>query len=220
LYPGITLGSSAAQANAQGAPKDGHRNAVVALCWVSMVLFAALLAINGYLTLKLGRAYVSAARQQQQYAQNGGPGGIQMASPVFPPGGPFYSADPNAAPPPAWGAPAYGYPAAAAPGGWPAPGVVAPPGGGPAPGQAPPPGAWPPAAGAGPYGGGPPMTQAVVGGGAAPGYPPVSGAPGYPPVGGAGAGPGPSSGLAGQPAPGDKAPASSDANYLPPSSGR
>jgi hypothetical protein len=215
--PGITLGAKAHAANQLGVPMAGHRNAVVALCWLSMALFVVLLAVNGYLTAKLGRAYVSAARQQrlaaQQAAMAGGGAGIQMASPF--PGAP-YGAPPGAYPaapgpyptayPHAWGAPqavpAYGYP----PNGWQA--------------AAPPPGApW----GAAPPG--PPLTHAVVGGVpvAAPGVPaPLAagtaspapaqpaaagaGVAGYPVVGprGAGAGEGPSSGVPPADAPGGK----------------
>lgn len=41
--PGITLGAKAAAANAAGLDRMGQRNAVVAMCWLSMVLFAVLL---------------------------------------------------------------------------------------------------------------------------------------------------------------------------------
>ncbi|GBF99294.1 hypothetical protein Rsub_12054 [Raphidocelis subcapitata] len=142
LAAGITLSSRAAVANGVGLPKAGHRNAVVAMAWLSVVLFLVLLAVNAYLTLKLGRAYVSIARLRQQQQQQAG--GIQMASPFGPaggagaayPGGPY-----PGAPPPAWGAP-HGVPAYGVPAGY--------------AGAAP--GAYP---GASPYG--PPLTQAVVG---------------------------------------------------------
>lgn len=178
-----------------------------------MALFCILLIVNGYLTLKLGRAYVSAARMQQQQQQQYGPG-IQMASP-FPGGGPapYPNGGMPAGYPPAWGAPqgapAYGYPAAPQASPW----GMGPPQGHPGGVAGPPP---PGMQGApGPYHtGGPPIMHAVVGGSSSSGVPPMGmGAQGGP--GGQG-GAGPSSGYP-QGHPDDKQLPANPANYLPPS---
>lgn len=44
MAAGITLGAKAAGANAAGLERMGQRNAVVAMCWLSVALFAVLLA--------------------------------------------------------------------------------------------------------------------------------------------------------------------------------
>lgn len=111
----ITLGLRAAEASAARVPQAASRGAVVGLCWLSALMFLALLLTNLVLIKRLGRAYKAAAQQLQQqggpqYPIGAPPGGVQMAA--FPPGS-------VGSQPPLWGAPAG--PHGSAPGTWGAP---------------------------------------------------------------------------------------------------
>jgi len=163
LAAGIVLASAAQKAT--GLPGGSYRAAVVALCWVSVLFFIALLACNSYLVIKVGRSYL-ATNQAMGGTGNGIMpfGGQQAVQMSHIPGG------------------AYAVPTSGVPVGYPVP----PPGNSPYP----PPGGYFPQPG-GQYpgyysNGGPPMQQPGVYGPQGGGSPPGSGAPppGYYPPGG------------------------------------
>ncbi|WIA33861.1 hypothetical protein OEZ86_006965 [Tetradesmus obliquus] len=92
----VTLGLRAGEANSAGIQQQSARNAVVALSWLSAMMFLALLVTNLVLIKKLGKAYKAAHQQLQQHLTAhpvaGGvpPQGIQMAA--YPPQPGMYAA--------------------------------------------------------------------------------------------------------------------------------
>eukprot|EP00775_Hariotina_reticulata_P005079 gene5079-5320_t len=110
----VTMGLRASEANAIGVPQASSRNAVVALCCISAIMFLALLVTNCILIKRLGRAYKAAAQQMQQHmtAYPGGGANVQMVP--MQPGGPVNAAGgatfPGAAPPYQQQGPPAGYP--------------------------------------------------------------------------------------------------------------
>jgi hypothetical protein len=154
LAAGIVL--AATTRSAADLPGASYRATVVALCWVSVVFFVALLACNSYLVIKVGRSYL-ATNQAMGSTGNGmmpfgGPQAVQMSH--IPAGG-------------------YAVPTSGVPVGYPAP----PPGNSPYP---PPGGYFPQATGQYPGGYYPSQPYMQQPGGYPPqngGYPPGSGAP-------------------------------------------